>query len=151
MKHYSFDPRRFAAAFVLAAGGVTAAPCLTHHRGRICSVLARTQPNSNPSAHARTNHSGAFHLGRLGGEGRHDIEDLCVPGFSDAVAFIVRISHPLEALDHHPEIRNVYGKVFVGFTTHDQGNKITSLDVRAARAVEGIAARLPQKEIGPKP
>jgi 4a-hydroxytetrahydrobiopterin dehydratase len=87
----------------------------------------------------------------LGGEGRHDIEDLCVPGFSDAVAFIVRISHPLEALDHHPEIRNVYGKVFVGFTTHDQGNKITSLDVRAARAVEGIAARLPQKEIGPKP
>lgn len=67
------------------------------------------------------------------------------------MAFIVRISHPLEALDHHPEIRNVYGKVFVGFTTHDQGNKITSLEVRAARAVDGIAARLPQKEIGPKP
>jgi 4a-hydroxytetrahydrobiopterin dehydratase len=69
------------------------------------------------------------------------------PGFSDAVAFIVRISHPLEALDHHPEIRNVYGKVFVGFTTHDQGNKITGLDVKAARAVEAIAARLPQKAV----
>lgn len=73
------------------------------------------------------------------------------PGFSDAVAFIVRISHPLEALDHHPEIRNVYGKVFVGFTTHDQGNKITDLDVKAARAVEAIAARLPQKAIVAKP
>jgi 4a-hydroxytetrahydrobiopterin dehydratase len=67
------------------------------------------------------------------------------PGFSDAVAFIVRISHPLEAMAHHPEIRNVYGKVYVGFTTHDQGNKITDLDFKAARAVEAIAAKLPQK------
>jgi len=66
-------------------------------------------------------------------------------GFSDAVAFIVRISHPLEAMDHHPEIRNVYGKVFIGFTTHDQGNKITTLDLKAALAVEAIAAKLPQK------
>jgi len=68
-------------------------------------------------------------------------------GFSDAVAFIVRISHPLEAMDHHPEIRNVYGKVYIGFTTHDQGNKITSLDLKAALAVEAIAAKLPQKAL----
>lgn len=68
------------------------------------------------------------------------------PSFSDAVAFIVRISHPLEAMDHHPEIRNVYGKVFIGFTTHDQGNKISNLDAKAARVVETIASRLPQKQ-----
>lgn len=68
------------------------------------------------------------------------------PTFSDAVAFIVRISHPLEAMDHHPEIRNVYGKVFIGFTTHDQGNKISDLDAKAARVVETIASRLPQKQ-----
>lgn len=67
------------------------------------------------------------------------------PTFSDAVAFIVRISHPLEAMDHHPEIRNVYGKVYLGFTTHDQGNRITNLDVKAARIVEEIATKLPQK------
>ncbi len=67
------------------------------------------------------------------------------PTFSEAVAFIVRISHPLEAMDHHPEIRNVYGKVYLGFTTHDQGNRITDLDLKAARTVEAIASKLPQK------
>ena len=68
------------------------------------------------------------------------------PSFSDAVAFIVRISHPLEAINHHPEIRNVYGEVSIGFTTHDLGNKIGPLDFKAARLVEDIASRLPQKK-----
>jgi 4a-hydroxytetrahydrobiopterin dehydratase len=68
------------------------------------------------------------------------------PSFSDAVAFIVRISHPLEVMNHHPEIRNVYGEVSIGFTTHDLGNKIGPLDFRAARLVEDIASRLPQKK-----
>jgi pterin-4a-carbinolamine dehydratase len=45
--------------------------------------------------------------------------------FPDAVASIVRISYPLQAVDHHPEIRNVYGTVYFGFTTHDQGNRVT--------------------------
>ena len=67
-------------------------------------------------------------------------------GFPEAVAFIVRISFPLEALNHHPEIRNVYGTVTVGFTTHDLGNQLGQLDFRAARIVEDVAARLPQKK-----
>lgn len=66
--------------------------------------------------------------------------------YSDAVAFIVRISHPLEAMDHHPDLRNVYGKVYVAFTTHDQGNQISDLDFKAAKAVEAIAATFPQKK-----
>lgn len=65
--------------------------------------------------------------------------------YSDAVAFIVRISHPLEAIDHHPDLRNVYGKVYIAFTTHDQGNRISDLDVKAAGIVEAIAATFPQK------
>lgn len=68
------------------------------------------------------------------------------PTYSDAVAFIVRISHPLEAMDHHPDLRNVYGKVYVAFTTHDQGNQISDLDFKAAKAVEAIAATFPQKK-----
>lgn len=64
--------------------------------------------------------------------------------YSDAVAFIVRISHPLEAIDHHPDLRNVYGKVSIGFTTHDQGNQISDLDVKAAKIVEALAATFPQ-------
>lgn len=67
------------------------------------------------------------------------------PTYSDAVAFIVRISHPLEAMDHHPDLRNIYGKVYVAFTTHDQGNRISDLDFKAARVVEAIAATFPQK------
>ena len=66
--------------------------------------------------------------------------------YADAVAFIVRISHPLEKLDHHPDLRNVYGKVSIGFTTHDQGNQISDLDVKAAKVVEAIAATFPQKK-----
>ncbi len=82
-----------------------------------------------------------------GWEAKSDIvgKHYSFPGFSDAVAFIVRISHPLEAMNHHPEIRNVYGKVYIGFTTHHLGNKITNLDLRAARVVEAIAAKLPQQ------
>ena len=68
------------------------------------------------------------------------------PTYSDAIAFIVRISHPLEAMDHHPDLRNVYGKVYVAFTTHDQGNRISDLDFKAAKAVEAIAANFPQKK-----
>ncbi len=68
------------------------------------------------------------------------------PGFSDAVAFIVRISHPLEALNHHPEIRNVYGMVKIGFTTHNLGDKLGPLDFKAARLVEDAASILPQKK-----
>ncbi|MCF3648572.1 4a-hydroxytetrahydrobiopterin dehydratase [Synoicihabitans lomoniglobus] len=62
------------------------------------------------------------------------------PNFREAVALIVRISYPLEKLDHHPEIRNVYGKVYLGFTTHDQGNLLTALDVEAAKAAEAAIA-----------
>ncbi|WP_221033120.1 4a-hydroxytetrahydrobiopterin dehydratase [Actomonas aquatica] len=60
--------------------------------------------------------------------------------FQDAVAMIVRMSYSLEELDHHPEIRNIYGKVYVGFTTYDQGKQITALDVKAALAVEAAVA-----------
>lgn len=65
------------------------------------------------------------------------------PSFRDAMALMTRISYPIDALDHHPEIRNIYGKVYVGFTTYDQGKKITAHDVEAALAVEKASAGLP--------
>lgn len=67
------------------------------------------------------------------------------PSFQDAMALMMRISYPIDRLDHHPEIRNIYGKVYVGFTTYDQGKKVTGLDVEAALSVERVAAGLPRK------
>jgi 4a-hydroxytetrahydrobiopterin dehydratase len=57
-------------------------------------------------------------------------------GFPAAIAFITRIAFDAEALDHHPELRNVYGTVDVRLTTHDAGNRVTELDVELARAIE---------------
>ena len=73
-----------------------------------------------------------------GWEAKHGVlfKTFTAGSFRDAVALIVRISYPLERLDHHPEIRNIYGKVYVGFTTYDQGKQITALDVETALAVE---------------
>lgn len=56
--------------------------------------------------------------------------------FREAVSKLVLISYPLDHLDHHPEIRNIYGKVYIGFTTYDQGKQVTATDVEAAQAVE---------------
>lgn len=62
------------------------------------------------------------------------------PNYREATALMVKISYPIDRLDHHPEIRNIYGKVYVGFTTYDQGKKVTTLDVEAALAVEAAVA-----------
>jgi len=69
------------------------------------------------------------------------------PTFMDAIALLTRIAFHLQELDHHPELRNIYGKVYVGFTTYDQGKKITAHDVKAALAVEAALAGYPVKPL----
>lgn len=58
--------------------------------------------------------------------------------FRAAMSFMVRLSYEAEALDHHPELRNVYNRVEVALSTHDAGNKVTQMDLRLARAIEGF-------------
>lgn len=60
-------------------------------------------------------------------------------GFRDAVAFIVRLGFECEALDHHPDLRNVYNRVTLRLNTHDAGGKITAKDVELARRAEKVA------------
>ena len=60
--------------------------------------------------------------------------------FRQALAFIVRISFEIEALNHHPEIHNVYGRVTIHLNTHDCGNKVTEKDVTLAQKIEALAA-----------
>ncbi len=59
--------------------------------------------------------------------------------FRAAVSFIVRLSFYAEALNHHPEITNVYSTVDIALTTHDAGNTVTELDVALAEAIEGFS------------
>ena len=59
--------------------------------------------------------------------------------FSDfrvAMSFLMQVAFEAEALNHHPEIWNVYNQVKLSLTTHDVGNKVTELDVLLAKAIE---------------
>ncbi len=69
-------------------------------------------------------------------EGDRLVKTFQLRNFKEAVSFIVRMSFEAEALDHHPELRNVYHTVDIALTTHDAGNKVTQKDVDLARAIE---------------
>ena len=59
--------------------------------------------------------------------------------FREAVSFIVRLAFEAEALDHHPNLHNVYNTVDIALTTHDAGNRVTAMDVKLARAIEAFS------------
>ena len=59
--------------------------------------------------------------------------------FREAVSFIVRLGFEAEALDHHPELTNVYNSVSLALATHDAGDKVTEMDLKLAKAVERIS------------
>ncbi len=63
------------------------------------------------------------------------------PDFTHAFGFMAAAATRIEALNHHPEWSNVYGKVIVDLSTHDAGG-ITAFDVELADTLEGIAAKL---------
>ena len=59
-------------------------------------------------------------------------------GFCDAFAFMVRVAFEAESLGHHPDWSNVYDRVTIRLSTHDAGNRVTSLDVDLARRIEAL-------------
>lgn len=58
--------------------------------------------------------------------------------FREAISFIVRLSFEAEALNHHPELKNVYHTVEMRLTTHDAGNQVTGKDLALLEAIEGF-------------
>lgn len=58
--------------------------------------------------------------------------------FVAAFGFMASVALVAEAMNHHPEWRNVYGRVEVDLVTHDAGG-ITERDVALARRIERIA------------
>jgi 4a-hydroxytetrahydrobiopterin dehydratase len=60
------------------------------------------------------------------------------PDFVQAFGFMTRAALVAEAMDHHPEWCNVYGRVVVDLTTHASGG-ITALDAELARRMNALA------------
>ena len=58
--------------------------------------------------------------------------------FVDAFGFMTKVAVTAEAMNHHPEWFNVYGKVRVDLVTHDLGG-ISTFDVLLAQKMNEFA------------
>ncbi|MCP4436600.1 MAG: 4a-hydroxytetrahydrobiopterin dehydratase [Actinomycetia bacterium] len=61
--------------------------------------------------------------------------------FGEAMKFMAKVEPVAEQLNHHPEWRNVYNKVWIELTTHDSGG-ITALDLELGEAMNAAAHQL---------
>ena len=55
--------------------------------------------------------------------------------FIEAFSFMTKVALIAEKMSHHPEWKNVYNKVEITLTTHDEGNIITEKDRKLANAI----------------
>ena len=61
-------------------------------------------------------------------------------GFAEALAFMNEVGRTCERLDHHPEWKNIYNKIWVDLTTHDAG-KVTDKDLQLAAEMDAVYAK----------
>lgn len=61
--------------------------------------------------------------------------------FVHAFGFMATAAMVIEKMGHHPEWFNVYNRLTVDLTTHDDGG-ITTKDVELARQLDALAAKL---------
>ncbi len=60
------------------------------------------------------------------------------PDFVTAFGFMSSIALVAEAMNHHPELQNVYNRVVVDLITHDAGG-ITKKDLALAKRMDALA------------
>jgi len=58
--------------------------------------------------------------------------------FVEAFGFMTRVAIIAEKMNHHPEWSNVYNKVHIVLTTHDEGSIVTEKDKNLAAAIDQI-------------
>jgi 4a-hydroxytetrahydrobiopterin dehydratase len=58
--------------------------------------------------------------------------------FSEAFAFMTRVAIEAEKMDHHPLWTNVYNKVEIWLSTHDEGDVVTGKDRTLAQKIDAI-------------
>ncbi|GAA5872946.1 hypothetical protein JCM16303_006887 [Sporobolomyces ruberrimus] len=66
--------------------------------------------------------------------------------FGQAWGFMSRVALQAEKLNHHPEWSNVYNKVKITLTTHDEGSTLSELDVKLAQRISDIAQDYKQSD-----
>ena len=63
--------------------------------------------------------------------------DLEFGNFSQAFAFMTRVALLAQSADHHPEWSNVYNKVSITLTTHDDGG-MSDKDAKLATEIDKL-------------
>ena len=58
--------------------------------------------------------------------------------FAEAFSFMTRVAFLAEKQGHHPNWTNVYNKVTIKLTTHDQGSEVTQKDWDLAEAIDSV-------------
>jgi len=58
--------------------------------------------------------------------------------FVEAFGFMTKVALKAEAMDHHPEWKNIYKTVWVELTTHDAGD-LTDRDFDLAKIMDSYA------------
>lgn len=58
--------------------------------------------------------------------------------FIEAWSFMSKVAMVAEKMNHHPEWSNVYNKVAITLTTHDEGNTITEKDRELAKKIDEL-------------
>lgn len=58
--------------------------------------------------------------------------------FKQAFAFMTKVAEVADRLDHHPEWSNVYNKVHIKLSTHDQGNTVTEKDRKLQTEIDRL-------------
>lgn len=58
--------------------------------------------------------------------------------FIEAFGFMSKVAIIAEKMNHHPNWSNVYNKVVIELTTHDQGNIVTDRDRKLAAAIDKL-------------
>lgn len=58
--------------------------------------------------------------------------------FVEAFGFMSKVALIAGKMNHHPEWKNIYNKVDITLTTHDEGNTITEKDRKLAKAIDEL-------------
>jgi 4a-hydroxytetrahydrobiopterin dehydratase len=57
--------------------------------------------------------------------------------FTQAFAFMKRVAHAADRMDHHPNWSNAYNKVIIDLSTHSAGG-LTKIDFELAKKIQKI-------------
>ena len=74
--------------------------------------------------------------------------ELTFADFSEAWGFMSRVALLAERHDHHPEWSNVWNKVTIDLTSHEQRDTVTTQDLDLARAITDVLADITGKASG---